>query len=100
MENKVIGMVTLGLVLTVGILTTIYSEQAFAAVNYGVNAGIGGNGGNGGKGVNEGGVGGICTTSNCIANGKNATGGNGRDSENGGIGTNGASGGIGAPATK
>jgi uncharacterized membrane protein len=39
MNNKVIGTVaTLGLVLTVGLLTTIYSQQAFAQA-------IGGNGG-------------------------------------------------------
>ena len=40
MNNKVIGTVaTLGLVLTVGLLTTIYSQQALAQVVTGGNGG-------------------------------------------------------------
>ena len=40
MNNKVIGTVaTLGLVLTVGLLTTIYSQQALVQVVTGSNGG-------------------------------------------------------------
>ena len=53
MNNKVFVMVaTLGLVLTVGVLTTIYSQQAFAQKSHcTIGPVCGGNGGNGGIGV-------------------------------------------------
>lgn len=48
MNNKLCGMVvTLGLVLTVGVLATTYSQQAFGQHN-----GVSQNGGNGGSGSN------------------------------------------------
>ena len=68
MRNKVMGMVaTLGLVLTVGVLATIYSQQAFGLVVTGGNGGdctILCNGNQGGTGTN-GGIG----TSGANANG-------------------------------
>jgi hypothetical protein len=65
MKNKVLFMTTtLGLVLTVGVLT--YSQQAFAVT-------MGGNGGNGGTGAN----GGTCTTSSCNLAGGSSNGGAG-----------------------
>ena len=51
MKNKVLVATTLGLVLTI-VLTTIYTEQAFAAGVTGTNGGTGGNGGNG-AGTND-----------------------------------------------
>jgi len=50
MENKIRSLVgTLGLVLTVGLLTTIYSQQVFAQVGRaGGGAGVGAGGGAGG----------------------------------------------------
>ena len=86
MENKVIAMVTtLGLVLTVGVLTTIYSQQAFAVTTHCQTGPVcGGYGGNAGTGGN----GGTCTNNNCNANGGSGNGGNGGNS-NGGQGENG-----------
>ena len=55
-------VVTLGLVLTVGLLTTIYSQQAF-----GQHSGVSQNGGNGGSG----------SASNSVPGGIGANGGNG-----------------------
>jgi hypothetical protein len=63
MNNKVFGMVvTLGLVLTVGVLATIYSQQAF-----GQHSGVSQNGGNGGSG----------SASNSVPGGIGANGVNG-----------------------
>jgi hypothetical protein len=58
MENKVIAMVgMLGLVLTVGLLTTIYSQQALAASGGGGSGGAGaGAGGGTGSGTGTGGT--------------------------------------------
>jgi len=63
---------TLGLVLSIGILTTIHSQQAFALTRTGIN--------------------GICTTNNCNANGVKSNGGQGGNSGNGGSGMNGRNG--------
>ena len=60
---------TLGLVLTVGVLTTIYSQQAFAVTTHCETGPVcGGYGGNAGTGGN----GGTCTNNNCNANGGKA----------------------------
>jgi hypothetical protein len=76
--NTVFVMVaTLGLVLSIGILTTIHSQQAFALTR--THTGING---------------GMCTTNNCNANGGSGNGGNGGNS-NGGQGGNGGNGGSG-----
>jgi hypothetical protein len=85
MENKVIVMVVaLWAVLTVGLLTTIYPQQANASKTCNTGPVCGGNGGLGGNGVN----GGMCTTSHCNASGGGGNGENGGDA-NGGQGTNG-----------
>lgn len=99
-------LTTLGLVLTVGALATIYSQQAFALVpppgTHCISGPVcGGNAGNGGIGVS----GGVCTTPNCHASGASANGGSGGaanggqggNAGNGGIGENGGNGGIGTP---
>ena len=62
-----VTVTTLGLVLTIGILTTIHSQQAFATPTS----------------IN----GGTCTTNNCNANGASGNGGSGA-SGNGGNGAN------------
>jgi hypothetical protein len=70
---KVLAMVTLWTILAVGVLTTIYPQQANAQR---CNTGpvCGGNGGLGGTGVN----GGTCTQTHCNASGGNSgNGGNG-----------------------
>lgn len=81
----------LGLVLSVGVLTTNYKQYANAAT---CNTGpfCGGNGGLGGQGVN----GGTCTTSNCNGNGASGNGGSGGNA-NGGQGQNGLNGGNAIP---
>lgn len=81
MQNKVIGILVT-LALAFGVLMTIYSQHAFADVKQGASAGTAGNGENGGKGAIGGGNGGICIRSNCNANGQNASGSNGQNSEN------------------
>jgi hypothetical protein len=69
--NTVLVMVTtLVLGLSIGILTTIHSQQAFGLTR--TNTGING---------------GICTTNNCNANGVNSDGGQGGNGTNGGNGT-------------
>jgi hypothetical protein len=69
-------VVTLVLVLSIGILTTIHSQQAFAT-RTGIN-------------------GGICTTNNCNANGASGNGGSGASGNGGnGANSNGAQGGNG-----
>jgi hypothetical protein len=69
--NTVFVMVaTLGLVLSIGTLTTIHSQRTFAVTRTGIN-------------------GGMCTTNNCNANGVNSIGGQGRHGGNGGSGMNG-----------
>ena len=81
MHNKVFFMVaTLGLVLTVGELATIYSQQAFALFRCNSGPVCGGNGGPAGIGR----PGGVCTTTNCNMNGAS---GNGGQDKNGGIGS-------------
>jgi hypothetical protein len=113
MENKVIAtVIVLASVLTVGTLTTIYTQQAFAVIRPNPTPGspagglcltgpvCGGNAGNGGLGGN----GGTCTTSGCVRNGESAFGGTGGNSNgaqgqnggNGGVGANGGNGGVGA----
>jgi len=101
MVNKIMAA-TIGLALTVSVLTTIYSQEAFALIppRPGSPAGgpcvsgpvCGGNAGNAGIGGN----GGTCTSTNhnCVQNGEPAGGGNG-GSANGGQGQNGGSGGVG-----
>jgi len=65
--NTVFVMVTtLGLVLSIGILSTIHSQQAFALT--GTHNSING---------------GICTTNNCNANGVSGNGGSGGQGGNG-----------------
>jgi hypothetical protein len=98
MNKKILVMVaTLGLVLTVGELATIYSQQAFAKTFPCTSPRVcGGNGGNGGVGGN----GGTCTTINCSASGGSGNGGLGQNSNggqgaNGGVGGNGLNGGQG-----
>jgi hypothetical protein len=59
---------TLGFVLSIGILTTIHSQQVFALTRTH--------------------NGGICTTNNCNANGINSNGGQGGSGGNGRSGTN------------
>jgi hypothetical protein len=79
--NTVFVMVaTLGLVLSIGILTTIHSQQALALTR--THTGING---------------GICTTNNCNANGVNSNGGQGGNGGNGGSGMNGGNSENGSP---
>jgi len=70
---------TLGMVLSIVILTTIHSQQAFALKHTLKHTDING---------------GMCTTNNCNANGVSGNGGNGVNS-NGGQGGNGENGGSG-----
>lgn len=79
-------MATLGLILTVGALTTIYPGHALGT-HCTSGPVCGGNGGLGGTGEN----GGTCTTNNCNANGGSGNGGNGGNA-NGGQGQNGLNG--------
>lgn len=71
MNAKIVMVATLGLVLSIGTLTIIHTQQAFALAN--TNTGING---------------GICTTNNCNADGRSSNGGNGGQ---GGNGENGSS---------
>jgi hypothetical protein len=109
MERKLLYIVTtVGLVLTVGVLTTtIYSQQAFARLPYYTppnpgtpngfcQPGTAGCGGSGGTGLN----GGTCTTSGCNMNGAGANGGSGANlgtTVPPGTSINGGNGGAGLP---
>jgi hypothetical protein len=81
MENKIIPLVgTLGLVLTVGLLTTIYSQKVFAQ-------GSGGAGGGAGTGAGGGVGGGTGAGTAGAATGTGAVAGTGRTTGTGGAAT-------------